>query len=109
MPRVVYDGGCGFCTTFKHMMERLDWLDRFEWIDLHDADYAELPVTEAECVEAMQLIDGDTVYSGFYATRRILLAIPLMSIFGLSMYLPGAPFIGRRVYRWVADQRHCTV
>lgn len=109
MARVVYDGGCGFCTVFKRWMERLDWLDRFDWTDLHNADYSQLPVTEEDCVEAMQVIDGGTVYSGFYATRRILRSTPLLLPVAVLMYVPGVPFLGRRVYRWVAAQRHCSV
>lgn len=109
MPQVVYDGKCGFCTTFKQWMEWLDWFDRFGWIDLHEADYSALPVTEEEAVAAMQVICGDHVYSGFYATRRILRSIPLLLPLALLMYIPGVPFLGRRVYRWVARQRHCAL
>jgi len=109
MAEVVYDGGCGFCTVFKRWMERLDWLDRFDWVDLHDADYSQLPVAEEECVEAMQVVDHGTVYSGYDATRHILRSIPLLVPVAVVMHLPGVPFIGRRVYHWVATQRHCSV
>ncbi|MDY6768944.1 MAG: DUF393 domain-containing protein [Candidatus Nanohaloarchaea archaeon] len=109
MPTVVYDGGCGFCNDFRRFVQALDWLDRFDWTDLHDADYSDLPVTEEECVAAMQVIDDGTVHSGFYATRRILRSIPLLLPLALLMYVPGVPLLGRRGYRWVAGHRHCTV
>ncbi|MDY6766048.1 MAG: DUF393 domain-containing protein, partial [Candidatus Nanohaloarchaea archaeon] len=102
-------GGCGFCTVFKRWMERLDWRDRFDWTDLHQADYTALPVSEEECTAAMQVIDDGMVYPGFYGTRRILRSIPLLVPVAVFMYLPGVPVVGRRVYRWVADHRHCTV
>lgn len=109
MPTVIYDGGCGFCTDFKRTIEALDWFSAFAWTNLHEADYGELPVTEEECAEAMQVIDRGAVYSGFYATRRILLSVPLLFPLALFLYVPGVPFLGRRVYRWVASQRHCTI
>ncbi|MDY6769356.1 MAG: DUF393 domain-containing protein [Candidatus Nanohaloarchaea archaeon] len=109
MATAVYDGGCGFCTDFKRVMAALDWLGRFDWVDLHEADYAELPVSEEDCIAAMQVIDGGEVYAGFYAVRRILRSIPLLFPLYVFFLVPGVPILGERVYAWVARHRHCQV
>lgn len=106
---VVYDGMCGFCRRFRWLVAVLDWFDRFTWIDLHEADYDTLPVSEEECMQAMQVVDDDRIYAGFYATRRIFRSLPLMFPLFLLFHVPGVPWLGERVYRWVAAHRHCQI
>lgn len=107
--RVVWDGCCGICERFRRVVSWFDRRDRLDWIDLHNADYAELPITQGEAVEAMHVVDGEEVFRGFYATRRIFRAIPWFWPLWLFMHIPGVPFVGERVYRWVASHRACVI
>ncbi len=106
---VVYDGGCGVCRQFMGLVDALDRNGRLHWVDLHDADYDALPVTEADCVAALQVVDGAGVFSGFGAVRRLCRHVPLLWWLYPVLHVPGVPWVGRRVYRWVAAHRHCRV
>lgn len=52
----------------------------------------------------VQLPDG-SVHSGFYAIRKLLPYSRLRWITPL-LYVPPVPFLGVRLYRWVAKNRH---
>jgi len=57
------------------------------------------------CLEEMHVVTRGRVYTGFYAYRALAWSLPAVWPLVPMLYLPGVPFIGRHVYRWVAERR----
>lgn len=56
--------------------------------------------------EAMYtLVEGEPLYSGFFAFRRLIWNSPLTWMLIPIFYFPGAAFFGPRIYAWVARNR----
>ncbi len=107
---LLYDGQCGFCLE---SVKRLRILDFFGWVDPLDfhtqPDLSQLHpmLTPERCRSEMVLLEpSGRLSGGFEAFRRLcrhlLLLMPMLPL----VYLPGASWVGTRVYRWVADHRY---
>lgn len=109
MYTVFYDGMCPVCKRSKRTIERLDWLGRFQFADIHDRAYAEaeLPgVSYADMLKQMYVKRPDGRHFGGYEAFRAMAAVlPLCWPMVPLMWLPGARFVGSRVYNWVARNR----
>jgi predicted DCC family thiol-disulfide oxidoreductase YuxK len=106
---VIYDNSCGICKRFKQLVTAIDITGHITWQPLQTAAYDDLPVDRDACLDALHTVNGETVHAGFYAVRRICRHVPLLWPCYVAMVLPGVPFIGERVYRFVSDHRHCTI
>ena len=110
---VLYDGGCGFCTTTVSWLRRLDWRVRLCPIDIHAA-WEQLEVRypgvrRDACLEAMHVVQADgRITAGFDGFRTLAWAVPLLAPIAPLLYVPGVPQLGRVVYRWVAAHRSTT-
>jgi predicted DCC family thiol-disulfide oxidoreductase YuxK len=108
---VLYDGQCPFCLRSVATLRRLDWLHQ---LDPQDArDEARLPATyppldPAKLLEEMHLVTPDRrrVYRGFAAFRWIAGRLPLLWPLVPLLYLPGVPWLGQRLYCWIARNRY---
>ena len=107
---LLYDGRCGFCLE---SVKRLRVLDVFGWVDPLDfhiqPDLAKLhpALTPERCHSEMVLLEPDGRLSGgFYAFRRMTRHLPLLAWLVPFVYLPGAAWMGTRIYRWVATHRY---
>jgi len=108
---VLYDGLCPLCRKSVAILKRLDWRKR---LDYHDArDVAHLPTSEVALDPEKMLVemhvltpDRKRVYAGFRAFRWISGRLPLLWAFWPFFFLPGVPWVGQRVYRWVAKNRY---
>jgi predicted DCC family thiol-disulfide oxidoreductase YuxK len=107
----LYDGSCGIC---RRTVAVLACLDVFRRIEFHDAlhDWPSLreafpSLRQEDCLETMHVVTASgEVKTGFDAYRAISWAIPLLWPVAPFLYLPGVPFVGRRVYARVARNRH---
>jgi predicted DCC family thiol-disulfide oxidoreductase YuxK len=107
---VLYDGGCGLCSTTIATLRRLDLLGTMavfdvvaEWnvIELHFPG-----LDRIACLTDMHVVVNDgTVATGFDGYRELAKVLPLGWLTLPFLYLPGVPTICRRVYRIVADRR----
>ncbi|MBI4343053.1 MAG: DUF393 domain-containing protein [Candidatus Omnitrophica bacterium] len=107
---LLYDGRCGFCLE---SVRRLRILDLFGWVDPLDfhtqPDLARLnPVlTPERCRSEMLLLEPNGRLSGgFQAFARMTLRLPLLMWLAPLVHLPGANWVGTRVYRWIAAHRY---
>jgi len=107
---LLYDGQCGFCLS---SIKRLRVLDLFGWVDPLDfhtqPDLARLnPVlTPERCRSEMVLVEPNGRLSGgFQAFARLTRHLPLLMWLAPLTHLPGADWVGSRVYRWVATHRY---
>jgi predicted DCC family thiol-disulfide oxidoreductase YuxK len=107
---VLYDGQCEFCRRSVRLLKRLDWRGRLHFADGRDA--ANLPPTSEplnprRLLEEMHVVtpDGRRVFHGFAAFRRIAWQLPPLWPLVPFLYIPGVPWLGQRVYLWVARNR----
>lgn len=106
---VLYDGQCPLCQRSVRILQRLDWLGRLRFADARDP--ANVPATDPplehrRLMEEMHVVTNDgRVYHGFAAFRFMAWRLPVLWLTAPFLYIPGVPFIGQRVYMWVARNR----
>jgi predicted DCC family thiol-disulfide oxidoreductase YuxK len=107
---VLYDGQCEFCRRSVRLLQKLDWRGRLHFADGRDP--ANLPPTPApldprRLLEEMHVVTPDRrrVFHGFAAFRRIARLLPPLWPIVPFLYLPGVPWLGQRLYLWVARNR----
>ncbi|MCE9533353.1 MAG: DUF393 domain-containing protein [Planctomycetes bacterium] len=108
---VLYDGTCPLCQKSVSILKRLDWLRRLSYHDARDTD--QLPETPVKLdaekmLQEMHVLtpDRQRAYAGFRAFRWIAGRLPILWAFWPLMFVPGVPWLGNRVYRWVARNRY---
>jgi predicted DCC family thiol-disulfide oxidoreductase YuxK len=57
------------------------------------------------CEKEIVTIKNGKAYGGFEAARLAFWSLPIFWVSNWILYLPGAHFVGTRVYRWVAKNR----
>jgi predicted DCC family thiol-disulfide oxidoreductase YuxK len=99
------------------IVRRLDWLKRLRYVDARQpaALPGELraltqpgsPLRPERLLEEMHLLTpgGGRVYHGFAAFRWMAWRLPLLWPIAPLLYLPGVPWLGQRLYLWVARNR----
>ncbi|WP_226581754.1 thiol-disulfide oxidoreductase DCC family protein [Halobacillus litoralis] len=106
---VFYDAQCPFCFYVKKVFRRFDWLDQIKWVSVQEATRGgKYPYLEGRNTldEIHMLTKQGEVKEGFATIRKLLLALPLFSVFGIILSLPGVDFIGSPLYRWFSAHRH---
>jgi predicted DCC family thiol-disulfide oxidoreductase YuxK len=110
--RVFFDTMCPVCNRAKRQLERLDWLGRLKFEDLHDRKLCEqaLPgVTYAQQLRAMYVLRPDGEYfAGFNALRALMPVLPIFWLFWpiwAMAWIPGFSHVGHAVYRYIARNR----
>ncbi len=102
-PCVFYDGHCSFCLKSVSILRKLDWFKRFDYRDVRS-----LVATTPSMLEEMHLLTMDGLYHGFKAVRQIAWRLPLLWPVVFFLYIPGIPWLGQRVYSWIARNRSCS-
>ncbi len=108
---VLFDGMCPLCQRSVRVLKRLDWLNRLHFQDCRDTANlppSEIPLDSKRMLEEMHLVTPDRkrVYAGFSAFRWMAWRLPVLAPFAWAMYLPGVPWIGNKVYLWIAKSRY---
>ncbi|MFO0808118.1 MAG: DUF393 domain-containing protein [Gemmataceae bacterium] len=106
---VLYDGLCKLCQRSVAILKRLDWLGRLHFADCRDP--ANVPpgfgLELSRMLEEMHTVTpAGRVTHGFGAFRTIAWRLPLLAPFAPLLYIPGVPWVGQRVYLWVAKNRY---
>ncbi|HEY3038996.1 MAG TPA: DUF393 domain-containing protein [Pyrinomonadaceae bacterium] len=105
---IIYDGHCGFCIRSLRIVSVFDLFSSFRFHDSHQPEtLARFPkLRGADTDEAMYtLVEGEPIYRGFFAFRRLIWNSPLMWLLVPIFYFPGAGFFGPQIYSWVARNR----
>jgi predicted DCC family thiol-disulfide oxidoreductase YuxK len=107
---LLYDGLCPLCQKSIKVLRRLDWLGKLAYQNARDVERVpsmDPPLQLERMLEEMHLVtpDGQSVYVGFYAFRWLAWRLPLLIPLAPLLYLPGMPWLGGKVYRWVARNR----
>ena len=109
--QLLYDGLCPLCRRTVRLLASLDLFHRLELVDfrqLNLADYNRrhgLTLTLEDLDREMYAVSRSGVHAGFYAYRRISLALPALWLSGPWLFLPGVPVLGKLLYRHIARNR----
>ncbi len=108
MPRALFDGHCFICRSSRSIIQSLDWMNRVEFLDLHDPEtLAHCPeLDDARLMGEIHVLAGGGRHVGYDGIRRLLKEVPLGMPIWLLLGLPGMDRIGRRVYRFIARRRY---
>lgn len=105
MSTLVFDGDCAFCTSSVRVLERLG-LKAVTTVPYQRADLAALGLTEQQCHDKVQWVDGGRISSGHRAIARLLLAGPVWwRPLGRLMLLPPLSWLASAVYDVIAANR----
>ncbi|HUG74356.1 MAG TPA: DUF393 domain-containing protein [Acidimicrobiia bacterium] len=107
---VLYDASCPLCGRSRRGIQRLDWLQRFRFVDAndHDAALEYVPgATHEDLLERMHFVRSDgTVFTGFEAFRAMAPSLPLAWPLVPFLWIPGVRWLGERIYDRIAASRY---
>jgi predicted DCC family thiol-disulfide oxidoreductase YuxK len=108
---VLYDGGCPFCLKSVALLKKLDWLHRLSYHDARDTERlpeSAVPLEPERLMREMHVLtpDRQMAYTGFRAWRWIAARLPLLWPVWPMLFVPGIPWVGQRLYLWVARNRY---
>jgi len=111
---VLYDGTCPLCLKSIALLKRLDWLRRLNYVNVRDPEQVRRvqpggspPLDPTRLLQEMHLLtpNGGRVFHGFGAFRWMAWRLPLLWPMAPLLYLPGVPWLGQKLYLWVARNR----
>jgi predicted DCC family thiol-disulfide oxidoreductase YuxK len=108
---VLYDGSCPFCQRSVAILKKLDWLNKLDYQDARQTDQlprTDPPLDADELMKEMHLVPraGRPLYRGFKSFRWMAWRLPPLWLLAPFLYLPGVPWIGNKVYLWIARNRY---
>lgn len=106
--KIYYDGLCPLCLRSKRIIELLDLFKRTQFIDVRQTLLEGID-KEKQLKEMHLVTPAGNIYSGFKAFRWIALRLPATSWITPMLFIPGVPFVGKKVYAWVAKNRKIAI
>jgi len=110
MVTAIYDGYCVICQQSKRMVEALDWLNRVEFLNIHDWQTVEARYPGLDFDTAMGQMhvvgEGGKLTGGYWGVCRLLRELPLGIPFWLLLHVPGMNWLGEKIYGFIARNRY---
>ncbi len=111
---VLYDAKCRFCRRTIALLKTLDLLNA---INPRPNDSSPSPfqaddlnsTSQQERIRDIQVIQGSKISTGYDAYVAIAWRIPLLLPAAVVMRWPFVAAKGRKIYRRIADSRHCSI
>jgi predicted DCC family thiol-disulfide oxidoreductase YuxK len=106
---VFYDGRCQICRRARQNLERFGATAPLRFVDVNDAgEMARYPeMAGADVLGQMYVREpGGKVSGGFDAIAALAPVLPAVAWLSPVLRLGPVRAVGRRVYRWVADNRY---
>ena len=106
-----YDGECGFCRWWVRRLTRADRDGKVEWVAFQSLQQPPRGIGWDDLERSAyldtnpQTASGE-LHEGFFAFRQLTRRIPLLLPLAPLLGMPGMGWLGPRVYRWVAGNRH---
>lgn len=107
---VLFDGECAFCQKSVAILRKLDWLNKLSFQNCRETEKlprTQPPLVPARMIEEMHLVppSGHPIYWGFTAFRWMSWRLPACWLLAPFLYLPGVPWLGNKIYLWIAKNR----
>ena len=103
---IFYDSHCEFCMRSVNLVKSLDWLKKIELKDARNKKILdEYKLDHKNAIEEVHILDEGKFYAGFFGFRQITWKVSAFWILVPFLYIPGIPFIGKRVYSWISRNR----
>jgi len=107
---VLFDGFCPFCRLSMNTIRAIDWFQAMAWRSFRHPENVpprDPPLDPIRLEEEMHLISpsGDLVLHGFAAFRYMAWRVPLLWPLAPFLHIPGVPWIGQKIYMWIAKNR----
>ena len=93
---IAIDNACGFCKKSAGWLKAIDFANAVRIHPVDEPGMREMRVTRLRDAKTLGGFDGFRLMAPSF-----LLLLPMWPL----LYVPGVPWIGRRVYRWIADHR----
>jgi len=110
---VVYDGNCRLCRRTIASFRVFDLFERVIYVNALDRAALELNglawLDSEVLMRDMQVVVGRNVWTGFASYRKWMSRLPLFWASIPFLYLPPVIFAGKKIYRWIADSRTCSI
>src|SRR5437899_6680546 len=110
-PTLIYDGECGVCQQAVALLRRWDREQRLVYVPFQDeARVARFGIALPALAAAMHLILPDgRIFAGADAVPELGRLLPGKRWWAWGFAVPGVRQAARRVYRRIAERRHCAV
>lgn len=110
-PTLIYDGDCGLCRASVARLQSWDRERRIALVPFQDeAGTRRFGLAFPALAAAMHLVLPDgRVFAGADAIPELLRYLPGKGWLRWLFAVPGVRPVARRVYRYVAERRHCLV
>lgn len=110
-PTLIYDGECGICRRAVERLQHWDREHRLRYVPFQDeSTVARFGIALPALAAAMHLVLPDgRVYAGADAVPELGKLLPGKRWWAWGFALPGVRPVARRVYRRIAERRHCAV
>lgn len=107
---VLFDGACPFCRRSVSILQSLDWFGRLHFQNARETDKlppCDVPLVPKRLIEEMHVVtpDRSTAPAGFAAFRWMAWRLPLLMPIAPFLFIPGIPWLGNKVYLWIAKNR----
>lgn len=109
---VMYDGGCGLCRRTIAILKTLDICGELNPLAADPGDprrRSHPEITDAMLVRDLYVVSEADIAGGYDAYKTIAARIPILWPMALVMRFPAVAAIGNRIYRHIADSRHCQI
>ena len=104
---VLYDGTCQLCTYSARKLNKLDWMNKLDVVDLHSTDLLDqykIPLEQA--LTRIQVVkDAKISKEGMEGILLISFYVPLLWVFIPVFWLSIKLGFGSRIYDWIAKNR----
>ena len=107
---LLYDGACPLCQRSVAILKKLDWLQKIHYQNARlvaDLPQTDPPLVPSRLLEEMQLLPraGHPLYHGYGAFRWLAWRLPPLWLLAPFLYIPGMPWLGNKIYLWIARNR----
>jgi predicted DCC family thiol-disulfide oxidoreductase YuxK len=106
--KVFFDGACPLCLRSRKIISLMDLFSRIDFVDFRALNAEALPkgVDLKNLEGEMHLVTPrGRVLKGYDSFRWMAARLPATFWLTLFLHIPGVPYLGRKIYRWVAKNR----
>jgi predicted DCC family thiol-disulfide oxidoreductase YuxK len=99
------------CRKSVAILKRLDWLKRLSYQDARNLEHlpeSTVALDPDRLLEEMHVVTPNRrkAHAGFRAFRWIAGRLPLLWMLWPFLFIPGVPWLGQKLYRWIARHRY---